>query len=351
MHHHLDTLSAVGIGTNIVTTEAEAVGALYRHGLRNTDPDATEVLILADADRWITAVISGGMVRSLRRLRSDANNFEQTCRDCQQSIASAGSLSDVRRVWWCGGAALDAARSRLAELLGVPVEPVDIGISRQRQSTTSSGSIGPEHLATYGPAIGLALAGLFERDEILRLYDRAAADRAPRASRLERVMSYPWRWAGVAAVFTMLAAVMHVGALYGEVRNMQHLIDQAGNVPVTNKLGDAPELEPKIRALSRLEAYRIDVERIVAALCLFTPDSIIISSLSISREKRMTLKGTAQDAKAIFTLTEALENDSRFNAVTPEQTAAGKEKTFTLTAELPGVTKLTTATGRGASWR
>ena len=110
-------------------------------------------------------------------------------------------------------------------------------------------------------------------------------------------------------------------------------------------------LQPKIGAMQRLERYRIDVEGIVADLCRPIPDSIVISSIQLSRGRRLVFKGTSKDPKAIFALADALRKSDRFAAVNPEGTEPARGGGFTISAELVGVNTLPSSGGRGGRWR
>ena len=103
--------------------------------------------------------------------------------------------------------------------------------------------------------------------------------------------------------------------------------------------------------MQRLETYRIEIEWIVAELCRSIPDSIVISSIQLSRERRLVIKGTAKNPKDIFVLADALRKSERFAAVNPERTEPAQGGGFAIGAELLGVNMLPSSAGRGAQWR
>jgi Tfp pilus assembly protein PilN len=109
-----------------------------------------------------------------------------------------------------------------------------------------------------------------------------------------------------------------------------------------------------LQAVERLEKYRIPVEDITAELIEVLPDSVILSSLQLSRERRLILKGKANDFKALFTFADGLRKSTHFASVSPERTEGGEPGqggSFTITVDLAQVEKLTSLTGRGARWR
>jgi hypothetical protein len=332
-------LLAAGVSVDSLTTEAQALGALYRYGLEGAAGEGSEVLVLAGAEDWLVAVLSGGMVHALRRIRVDLDHTELTCRQCEQSIEAQVSRHELRRVLWCAAAEPADARELLATRLGVPVEPT---APAARLTDAGGARLPAAELATFGPAIGLALAGLFEPDRIIRLAGREERRAKPRRRSLQQILAHPWRWAATAAALTILAVGLHLGALASETRKMQTLVGES-------KPNDSPlaALQPKIRAMQRLETYRIDVEGVVADLCRAIPDSIVISSIQLSRERRLVLKGTAKNPKDIFALADALRKGERFVAVNPERTEPGQGGGFTISAELVGVNALPSPVRRG----
>ena len=337
---HTALLAAASSPVDTLTTEAEAIGALWRHGLEPPSGDGAQVLILAAAGDWLVAVLRDEMVRSLRRIGVDERQPELACRECLQVIESQSPLRDVARVLWCGSAEQDAARDALAELLGVDVLPVQ---AADHLTDVKGKPIGVEQIASFGLAIGLGLASAFEADDMIRFVDRKEARTSPFQQRIERMLARPWRWSAAAAVLTIVAATVHVTAIGCETREMRDLLDGA------SKTGSSLEgLQPKIQAMQRLKTYRLDVQGIVTDLCRPIPDSIVISSIQLSRKRRFVIKGTAKDAKAIFTLADALRKSDRFGTVNPERTEPAQGGGFTISAELVGVSQLPSFSQRGA---
>ncbi len=343
INQYMAMLSAANVRVDTLTTEAEAIGALYRHGLHRPRTDGTEVLVLATPDDWLVGVFDDGMVRSLRRIPIKPNRLDLACRQCEQSIEAEVSRRELGRVLWCGPAEQADVRNVLAERLGVTAEAVE---PAGHLVDADGARIGAGCLATFGPAVGLALADMFESDQIIRLAAREEAEPSPHLQRVERILAHPWRWTAVAAGLLVLATAMHVGAIGCETRKMRALVDD-----LTQTGSPMTALQPKIRAMQRLQTYRIDVEALVADLCRPIPDSIVISSIALSRERRFVIKGTAKDPKAIFALADALRKSDRFAAVNPERTEPAQGGGFTISAELVGVKKLPSFAGRGRPWR
>ena len=333
---------AAGIRPDVLTTEAEAIGTLYRHGLKLTAGKAADVLALATDEQWLIAVIEQGKVRLIRRIRITSAGVDAACRECEQSVGAELPLRDLSRVLWCASPERATAGQALAQRLGAALEPVT---AAEHLRDAAGQLLGPEQLAVFGPAIGLALAEWYERDQIIRLDGREQQSATRRGQRMQFLLAYPWRWLAAASASLVFAAAIHVGGITCESRKMQYLLDQG------DRRGEAiKELDPKVQAMQRLEKYRIDVEGIMAALTAALPDSLIISSVQVARERRLTVKGTAKDPKAIFTFADALRKSDRFASVQPERTEPGQGGSFTITAELTHVEKLTSSGRRGGRW-
>ncbi len=343
LSRHLSTLSAAGFEVDALTTEAEAISALCRYGLRLEAMGQTQVLILADCDCWLMAAWTGGLVRWLRRIHVDASQIEQACLQCRQSLDAEPFGSDLKRILWCAVPEMAHAKERLADQLRMPVEVVAIP---EHLKTADGSPVSEDCLARFGVAVGLALAEACEADKIISLVRKPQEAPSAGRQRLERLLARPWQWAGIAAAAMVLALVIHVAALSRETRRMDRLLASGdkGDTGIT-------ALEPKIRAMQRLERYRIDVEGVVAAICPQIPENMVLTSVNLSRERALTISGTSSDPKAIFSLVENLRKSSRFASVQPGRTEPGKGGAFTITAELAGVQKLTTAGERGGRWK
>ena len=177
---------------------------------------------------------------------------------------------------------------------------------------------------------------------MIRLAGRAEVATDGRQERIDRWLARPLRWVGAAAALLILAGVVHATGVWWDVHTMRHLVAQGEEARASRAT-----LEPKVRAMKRLETYRLDVERIVGALSNPLPDGIVLTSLTLSRERNLTLKGTAQPPKLIFALADALRKSPRFREVRPGRTNLGEGGGFTLTAELVDVRKLQPSRRRG----
>ncbi len=340
----LSRLAAAGVAVDVLTTEAEAIAALYRRGLDGTASESNEALVLATSDEWLVAVVGGGVAHPLRRIHLVPGGLEVACRQCAESIEAQVPRHELRRVWWCAGPAEDSAREALAEQLGVSVEPV----------TPTVGLTGPdgepitgEQLARFGPAIGLALAGQSEADRIIRLAGSEQVRLGPRRERWERLLSHPWRWMAVAAGLTILAAAVHVGAIGCETRRMRSVLAE-----LEQEGSPMDPLQPQIQAMQRLKTYRIDVEAVMADLCRPIPQSMLISSIRFTRDRRLVIQGTTKKSKSVFELADALRKSDRLTAVNPERTEPAQGGGFTISAQLVGTKKLPSLTGEGQRpWR
>ncbi len=336
---HLAALQTAGFAIDAVTTEAEAIGALCRHGLAISHDDGTVAVVFATPEEWLITVITNGYARAVRRLRPGADATQSACRGCRQAIEAEVSLHNVRRVYWCAAEDMNAARDSLAAALGMPVDPVG---AADRLIGENGERLTVGQLTAFGPSLGLALAGLLERNDMIRLADREEPAASAAAQRLRPLLEHPKRWAAAAFVLLVLAGTIHIGAIAWESRQMRALLAARGTDQSTTA-----ELQEKVRILQRLERYRIDVEAVMADLCRAAPDSIVLSSIQLVRGQRIVIKGTCGDPKAVFRFADDLRKSSRFASVNPERTEPGQGGGFTLSAELTGVQKFSSAFGRG----
>jgi hypothetical protein len=199
-------------------------------------------------------------------------------------------------------------------------------------------------LASYAVAVGSALAGLFDRDDLIKLAGEIASTEPPGLTRLKKVLSHTRRWSALAAGLMILAMTIHLYGLSRENAIMEDLIDRSDKTEVTVKT-----LESKIESAKRLRMYRIDVEGILVDISRAVPNTIVISSIQLSREHRLTISGTTKDPKAIFTFVDTLRKSKRLANINPENIEQNKGS-FTLIAEMAGVKKLNERSTRGESW-
>ncbi len=342
VNRYMVWLQNQGLAVDILTTEAEAIQGLYRYGLKRAGREEPEALVLAMPRAWLVAVFADGMVQSVRRVSVQADQWALAARECCQAIAPQADRPSLRRIWWCGPTDQDEARSCLAGQAKVSVESAE---SAENLVSADGQRLDAGQLAVYGLAIGLGLAGLLEREEVIRLAGRDEVIVAPSQERIQRILSQPKRWAMWAAGLLVLAIVLHVGLVGWQNGRMRAVLLEADKAAAAN-----PELQAKLRAMQRLQTYRIDIEEIVGDLVQAMPDSITVTSFQVSRDHRMVIKGTAKDPKDIFTLADALRNGARFREVNPERTEPAQGGAFTISAEVTGINPLVAGTERGGSW-
>lgn len=339
IQQHLAHLAGLGLPVHLLTTEAEGLAGLYRHGLSSPNATGDDVLILAGAGEWLVCSFAGGLARSVQRIRLASGGFETACRECRQLIATQfqpGALGSIR---WCGSPAVDEAADVLARICGVPVERVRL---TDRITRPGSEPLGAQDIVDFGPAIGLALAEMFDRDSVIRLAGAESAEEAGPQRRLEKLLARPLACAGAAAAMLVLAAGIHIGALKWETHRMN---TAPGGTAATAALD---RLQPEIRAVNRLKQYRINVEAICADVARAIKDPITLTALQLSRERRLVIKGNSKEPNAVFTLADDLRKSTRFRNVNPERAAPGQGGDFTITAELTDVEKFSQPAWGGA---
>ncbi len=337
---HMARLSAVEFTADAVTTEHEALGGLIRYGLKLGAEDSCGALILESSSQWLVAVIDGGLVRAIRRIPCLAEQTEFAGRELQQTLIAELGTGRSIQIWWC---AAEMDGSRMAAVAGAhdrSVVPVEFPNLRD----ASGRPLAPHEIVEFGPAIGLALAGLLDRAALLRLAGEERKAAHGRHEKLHRLLAHPWRLTAAACGLLIAAAGAHVGALRWETKRMSRVLGAA-------TVAASPDLERKIQSMKRLEQYRVNVEDFMSEVCKAIPPEVIVSSVQLSREHRLVIKATSKDPKAAFTLADALRKSSRFAAVNPERAAPSGGGDFTVSAELVGIEKLTGAGAKGARWR
>jgi len=341
---HLAWLSERGAKADVITTEAQAIDALYRHGLKHGDDTGCELMVLATPGHWLAAMICQGMTRSVRHIRVDPDRIELAARDCQQFAAAHVPLDELRHVLWSGASEQADPHRGITTVLAVPVIPVE---PAEHLALTTGRPINTDQLAAFGPAIGLALAGSLERNEIIQFTGRKEPAETPQQAIIRRMLGYPLRWTvSAAGIAIVLAAAIYIGAMQAEARTMRSLLRESNQAKSA-----IAALAPKVTALDRLKTYRIDVEAIMADLSRVIPDKIVISSIQLVRGRRLVVKGTTKDTKAVFSLVDALRKGERFNTINPEQTEPGRGGGFTISMELARVKELPSTGQRGGLWR
>ena len=77
---------------------------------------------------------------------------------------------------------------------------------------------------------------------------------------------------------------------------------------------------------------------------------IVISGIQVSRENKVSIRGTTKDPKAIFTFVDTLRKSNRLSHINPENIEIDKGG-FMVSAELVGVRKLSSPAMGGESWK
>lgn len=336
-------LVELGMAVDVLTTEAEAIENLLRLGMREQTPPSgdadPEAVILATPDDWLVAVRSGGFVQSVRHVSADSGRPEVTLQNCRQMIEAVHPLRDLRRVRWAATPDVVVAEL-LAEHWSMPIEPLE---PAETLVGPNGGRLIAADLAEFGPAIGLGLAALDEPDVLIRLAGRERETLSPRRQQIERLLATPGRWVAAAGILFVLMVGTHIGALTWERAQMKRLITEYD--PATSPM---VALEPKIRAMERINTYRINVEDVVARICAQMPNSVLVSSIQLTREQGLVIKGTCGDSKALFKWVDALRQDPRLDQIQPGRTEPGKGGGFTLTAQVVGTQRLAGGRQRGA---
>ncbi|GMV98568.1 MAG: hypothetical protein AMXMBFR83_29170 [Phycisphaerae bacterium] len=328
----LSSLSTAGLAVHLLTTEAEGFAGLCRHALA-PGFESGDVLILAGPDEWLVGAFVGGLAVSARRVRPIAGRLESACRECRQIIAAQFQKDTLRSIRWCSAAADDPAPAMLADVCALPVEPLSVS---SRLTGPGGAPLTAAELVEFGPAIGLALTEMFDRDAAIRLAGAEPTAKTESRKAIESVLARPWTCATVAGAMLLAAVGIHLGSLTWELARMK-------NAPgSTAALAALDQLQPDIAAMNRLKTYRIDVEGICGAVVKAVKDPVTLTGLQLSREHRLTLKGKSSDPRAVFTLADDLRASGRFKDVNPERASPAQGGDFTITAELVGVEKFST---------
>jgi hypothetical protein len=109
--------------------------------------------------------------------------------------------------------------------------------------------------------------------------------------------------------------------------------------------------QEKTRMLHQLSKYRIDVEAILGDIVTAVPDPIVITSIQMGREQKLTIKGTAGDPKTVFAMVEALRKSTRVCRINPERIEPTPGGAFVISAELTDVAKVSSMATRGDAWK
>lgn len=331
-----NTLAATALHPTLLTTEAEGIGAFARYGL-GVPADARCVVILASAGEWLVATLTAGIACGVRRIEFAADRSELAVRAARQAVDRELGSDRPTEVVWCGATIAEPAIQTLAADLSASARRAELTLDLVPAGLSVDE---PDRLVEFAPAIGLALAGLADHVNWVRLGGHEPTAGLAMASRLDRALAQPRRLAMAAVAGVALAVLLHLGFVHSETKRM------------TNQLATAtapalPDFDVKVDTMSRLERYRIDVESIVSEVVRVVPDSVILTSVNLSRERRLTIKATGTDPKAGYALADALRKSPRFANVNPER-ASGNE--FTLSADVIGVQKISTVS-RGGTWK
>ncbi len=336
---HIDSLRAAELLPSTITTEAEAIASLAAYGLSLGGTDETTALVLAGEGEWLIAVLSGRLAQTVRRIPFHPADPDAAIRAASQVLDPDAAHGPVKQIAWIGQTDAAEPLQTLAEAFDLPLT---VAVADLRDA--SGVPVAPAVMAEYGPAVGLALAALHDREHVIRLGGMTLEDASRPGNRLEAVLRYPKHLAVAVGVLLVLALGIQILSMRSETTRMQAELAVATSRP-------ADDLDVKVRSMQRLTQYRIDVEAIMAEIARVLPDSTLITSVQLSRERRLVLKGTSKDAKAAFALADALRKSSRFEDVKPERAAPAQGGEFTITAQVTGIRKLTGMPVRGAAWR
>jgi len=333
-----EALKQQGLRFDMLTTEAEALAALWKYGLQSSPSDGPgmDALIVASAGCLLIAIMEHDVVRAVRRVAFEDGDPERLSRSCRDAIEADTPLQKLKSIHWLATSEVEELRYLLAERLQTRVFPVQAARPLVRPD---GHPVDVEVLALHGLAIGLAMVGLYDRARAICLAGEREGRRSAKG-RWDRWLRYPLRWTAAALGVAVLAGLVHFGSLAGEARRMEKVLAQSQRPDAA-----MARLEPQIRVLERIRAWRVDVERVVAELCAKIPPDMVISSLQLSRERGLTVKGTCGDTQKIYKLVEDLRKSPRFSNVQPGRTEPGRGGAFTITADIEGTRKLTTVTG------
>jgi hypothetical protein len=336
-----EVLKSTKANGQILTTPAQAIGAFYRFGLKEETNKENDILILATTQEWQIVFLTDGLVRSVRRIRGAGESTESLMTQCKNVIEAEKSTGASERILWCADSQVKELGNRVHDTIGCEVVGVE---SKLRLMDSQGQPFAESELASYAVAIGSALAGLFDRDDMIRLAGEIASTEPARLTRFKKLLSHTRRWSVLASGLMVLAMTIHLYGLSHENAIMEEVLDQSDKAEVKVKT-----LESKIESAKRLKLYRIDVEGILVDISRAVPNTIVISSIQLSREHRLTIRGTTKDPKAIFTFVDTLRKSKRLTNINPENIEQNKGS-FTLIAEMTGARKLNTRSARGELW-
>jgi hypothetical protein len=325
----------------ILTTPMQAIGAFYRYGIQGGAKDGNDILILATAEEWQIVFLIDGLVRNVRRIRGAGEAADSLMMQCSNLLDEENFGEPSGRILWCADENVKATIGQVGEILGRQIVQVECDGRLIDSQGERFVCVDP---ASYAVAIGSALGGLFDRDEMVRLAGEIETKEPESLTRFKKILSHTRRWSALAAGLMIFAITIHLYGLSHENTIMEELIDQAAS-----GRGKIVSMESKIDSAKRLRLYRIDVEGILVDVCRAVPDSVVISAIQLSREHRLTIRGTAKDPKAIFTFVDTLRKSKRLTNINPEAIEPNKGG-FTLTAEMIGTRKMNSRDTRGETW-
>lgn len=325
----------------ILTTPAQAIRAFYQYGLNEGTKKKNDILILATLLEWQIVFLVDGEVRSIRRIRGTGESIMSLITQCKNVIETEKVACPAERILWCADGPAKEIADQVCGIVGCEVTGVE---SVLRLKDVQGRPWTEPELVRYAVAIGSAMAGLFDRGDMIKLGGEVALDVSEGMTRFKKVLSHTRRWSALAAGLTILAMTVHLYGLSRENGIMEKLLNRSDKAEVTVKT-----LESKIESAQRLRMYRIDVEGILVDISRAVPNTIVISSIQLSREHRLTVRGTTKDPKAIFTFVDTLRKSKRLTNINPESIEQNKGG-FTLIAEMAGVKKLSARGTRGELW-
>ncbi len=337
----LADLAAGGLAPDVLTTEAEALTAFCRHGLQ-VDTTARLMLIMRESV-WLIVGLHDQTVTSVRRLSVDPARIESALAELRQHLQV--HARDRAAMLWLGAPEMLSHREELVEALGVEF----VSVAACGRFVDANGrALEPSDLVELAPAIGAALAGLRERERMIRLFERPDDARQSGGGRLwARWRQRPLMLAGTAAALLLVAMLVHVLGMRSELGRIESAVRAAAAAPPAET--GVPLME-KVAVMRRTNSFRLNMPALLTPMCEALPDQIVLTSVTIGRDGKLTLKGTAKDVNAVYSYADKLRENKRLHDVRPDQAEPRGGGSFTITATVDGIRKMERGDRGGGQW-